>query len=180
MGGNFLLALPDTAFAAEALSRTNLTVRIGTKLNRSDLVTGRQALILPCLGRTEADLTPATNSRPAREQIVSCENSMGVIQLSRGRFAPASPQLMGETAIVCRMANAVLGMRATVDWSAWAENYDLIRDAIAKVIPGCHDYNARVLHPGGFYLPNPPRENIYHTNTGKANFTVNPIPDHHL
>lgn len=180
LGGNFLLALPDTAFAAEAMSRTNLTVRIGTKLNRSDLVTGRQALILPCLGRTEADITPPTGSRPAIEQIVSCENSMGVIQLSRGRFAPASPNLIGETAIVCRMAHAVLGERATVDWPAWAENYDHIRDAIAKVIPGCHDYNTRVRHPGGFYLPNPPRENVYHTTTGKANFTVNPIPNHEL
>ncbi|BBO31439.1 FdhF/YdeP family oxidoreductase [Lacipirellula parvula] len=180
LGGNFLLALPDTAYAAEALSRTRLTVRIGTKLNRSDLVTGAQALILPCLGRTEADVSPATSSRPAIEQFVSCENSMGVIQWSRGRFAPASPQLMGETAIVCRMAAAVLGDRATVDWPAWAENYDHVRDGIAKVIPGCHDYNARVRHPGGFYLPNPPRENVYHTDTGKANFTVNPIPDHQL
>ncbi|WP_428308361.1 FdhF/YdeP family oxidoreductase [Lacipirellula sp.] len=180
LGGNFLLALPDTAYAAEALSRTRLTVRIGTKLNRSDLVTGAQSLILPCLGRTEADVTPATPNRPAIEQFVSCENSMGVIQWSRGRFAPASPQLMGETAIVCRMAAAVLGDRATVDWPTWAENYDHVRDGIAKVIPGCHDYNARVRHPGGFYLPNPPRENVYHTDTGKANFTVNPIPVHQL
>ena len=180
LGGNFLQASPDTNYTAEALSRTNLTVRIGTKLNRSDLVTGRQAVILPCLGRTEADITPATASRPAVDQFVSTENSMGVVQWSRGTFAPASPALMGETAIVCRMAHAVLGSRATVDWSAWAEDYDLIRDGIAKVIPGCEDYNARVRHPGGFYLPNPPRENTYLTDTGKANFTINPIPDHHL
>jgi molybdopterin-dependent oxidoreductase alpha subunit len=180
LGGNFLLAISDTAYAAEALTRTNLTVRIGTKLNRSDLVTGRQALILPCMGRTESDVTPATPSRPARQQFVSCENSMGVIQWSRGTFAPASPKLMGETAIVCRLAHAVLGSRATVDWLAWADNYDLIRDGIAKVIPGCHDYNARVRQPGGFYLPNPPRENVYHTDTGKANFTVNPIPNQQL
>src|SRR5882757_4904057 len=119
LGGNFLLALSDTAYTAEALSRTNLTVRIGTKLNRSDLVTGRQALILPCLGRTEADITPPTTSRPAAQQFVSCENSMGVIQWSRGTFAPASPTLMGETAIVCRLAHAVLRSRATVDWLAW-------------------------------------------------------------
>jgi molybdopterin-dependent oxidoreductase alpha subunit len=180
LGGNFLLALSDTAFTAEALSRTNLTVRIGTKLNRSDLVTGRQALILPCLGRTEAEVTPGTASQPSKQQFVSCENSMGVIQWSRGTFAPASPSLMGETAIVCRIAHAVLGDRTTVDWLAWANDYDLIRDGIAKVIPGCQDYNERVRHPGGFYLPNPPRENVYHTDTGKANFTVNPIPDHHL
>jgi anaerobic selenocysteine-containing dehydrogenase len=87
---------------------------------------------------------------------------------------------MGETAIVCRMAHAVLGCRSTVDWLAWAEDYDLIRDGVAKVIPGFQDYNARVRLPGGFYLPNPPRDNIYNTNTGKANFTVNPIPEHHL
>jgi molybdopterin-dependent oxidoreductase alpha subunit len=180
LGGNFLLALSDTAYTAEALSRTNLTVRIGTKLNRSDLVTGRQALILPCLGRTEAEVTPGTASQPSKQQFVSCENSMGVIQSSRGTFAPASPSLMGETAIVCRMAQAVLDDRATVDWLAWANDYDLIRDGIAKVIPGCQDYNERVRHPGGFYLPNPPRENVYHTDTGKANFTVNPIPQHHL
>jgi molybdopterin-dependent oxidoreductase alpha subunit len=180
LGGNFLLALPDTAYTAEALSRTNLSVRIGTKLNRSDLVTGRQALILPCLGRTEAEMTPPTKSRPAAQQFVSCENSMGVIQSSRGAFAPASPKLMGETAIVCRLAHAVLCDQTTVEWLAWAENYDLIRDGIEKVIPGCQDYNARVRQPGGFYLPNPPRENIYHTGTGRANFTVNPIPDHHL
>jgi anaerobic selenocysteine-containing dehydrogenase len=180
LGGNFLLALPETEYTAEALSRTSLTVRIGTKLNRSDLVTGRQALILPCLGRTEADICPAAVEHPAREQFVSCENSMGVIQQSHGTFAPASPLLLGETAIVCRMAHAVLGTRTTVDWPAWADDYDHIRDGIAKVIPGCTDYNARVRHPGGFYLPNPPRDNIYHTDTGKANFTVNPIPDHPL
>lgn len=180
LGGNFLLALPDTAYAAEALARANLTVRIGTKLNRSDLVTGRQSLILPCLGRAETDVRPASGSRPAIQQFVSCENSMGVVQSSRGTFAPASPKLLGETAIVCRLAQAVLGGRATVAWRAWADDYDLIRDGIAKVIPGCHDYNARVRRPGGFYLPNPPRENVYRTQTGKAQFTINPIPQHQL
>jgi molybdopterin-dependent oxidoreductase alpha subunit len=180
LGGNFLLALPDTDYTAAALSRTNLTVRIGTKLNRSDLVTGRQALILPCMGRTEADVRPETANRPALRQFVSCENSMGVVQQSHGSFTPASPLLMGETAIVCRMASVVLSDRSTVDWLAWAEDYDLIRDGIAKAIPGCQDYNARVRQPGGFYLPNPPRENIYSTDTGKAKFTINPIPNHPL
>ena len=155
-------------------------MRIGTKLNRSDLVTGRQSLILPCLGRTEADITPARAGRPPIEQFTSTENSMGVVQWSRGKFAPRSPSLMGETAIICRLAHAVLGDRATVDWRAWADNYDLIRDGIAKVIPGCQDYNQRVRQPGGFYLPNPPREGVFPTPTGKATFTVNPIPDHHL
>jgi molybdopterin-dependent oxidoreductase alpha subunit len=179
LGGNFLLALSDTAYTAEALSRTNLTVRIGTKLNRSDLVTGRQALILPCLGRTEADIRPATATHRASDQFASCENAMGVVQSTRGTYTPASPELMSEIAILCRMAHATLG-ETTVDWLAWANDYDLIRDGIAKVIPGCEEYNKLVRQPGGFYLPNPPRDNIYNTSTGKANFTVNPIPDHPL
>ncbi len=178
LGGNFLMALSDTHFTAEALSRTNLTVRIGTKLNRSDLVTGKHALLLPCLGRTEVDATPASPNR--RIQVVSTENSMGVVQASQGRFTPASPYLLGETAIVCRIAAAVMRQRSTVDWLAWAENYDLIRDGVAQSIPGFQDYNARVRKPGGFYLPNPPRENQYNTDTGKAKFTVNAIPNHQL
>ena len=177
LGGNFLMALPDTKYVAEALSRTALTVRIGTKLNRSDLVTGRQALILPCLGRSERDIAPPTAERPGVYQFVSCENSMGVVEPSRGRATPASPALLGEAAIVCRMADAVLGARSTVDWRAWARDYDLIRDGIAAAIPGCEDYNARVGHPGGFYLPNPPRENVFPTPSGKALLTVNPIPE---
>jgi molybdopterin-dependent oxidoreductase alpha subunit len=180
LGGNFLRAVPDTAYAAEALSSTRLTVRIGTKLNRSDLVTGQQALILPCLGRAERDIAPATATRPEAHQFVSCENSMGVVERSLGHATPASPALMGETAIVCRMAHAVLGTRSRIDWLAWATDYDLIRDGIAAAIPGCDAYNARVRHPGGFYLPNPPRENVFHTPVGKALFTVNPIAEHRL
>jgi anaerobic selenocysteine-containing dehydrogenase len=102
---------------------------------------------------------------------------MGVVEPSRGRATPASPALLGETAIVCRMADAVLGARASVSWRSWASDYDLIRDGIAAVIPGCEDYNARVRHPGGFYLPNPPRENVFPTPSGKALLTVNPIPE---
>ncbi|SFJ68523.1 FdhF/YdeP family oxidoreductase [Planctomicrobium piriforme] len=180
LGGNFLMALSDTRFTAEALQKTRLTVRIGTKLNRADLVTGRQSLILPCLGRTEEDLRPATPTQPARVQFTSTENSMGVVQWSTGRFAPASTELLGEPDIICRMANAVLGTRTTIDWLAWADEYDNIRDGIAKVIPGCENYNRDVRLPGGFYLPNPPRENRYPTPTGKALFTVNPLPRHQL
>ncbi len=87
---------------------------------------------------------------------------------------------MGETAIVCRIANATMGKESTVDWLAWADDYDLIREGVSKVIPGFEDYNQRVRQPGGFYLPNPPRENQYHTDTGKAKFTINPIPEHRL
>jgi hypothetical protein len=125
------MALPDTTYAAEALSRTKLTVRIGTKLNRADLVTGKQSLILPCLGRSERDLGPVMNGHPQKHQFVSCENAMGVVEASVGKRTPASPKLLGETAIVCRMAHAVLGRRSTVDWLSWAEDYDLIREGIA-------------------------------------------------
>ncbi|HEX8911593.1 MAG TPA: FdhF/YdeP family oxidoreductase [Humisphaera sp.] len=174
LGGNFLSAGPDTLYLQEAMSRLDLSVRIGTKLNRSDLVTGKTALILPCLGRTEHD------RRAAGEQFVSTENSMGVVEMSRGRFEPASEHLLSEVAILCGIARATLGDRSTVKWDEWAANYDVIRDAIARTIPGCEDYNVRVRQPGGFYLPNTAREGQYVTETGKANFTVNVIPERHL
>ncbi|EAQ78514.1 FdhF/YdeP family oxidoreductase [Blastopirellula marina] len=178
LGGNYLMALSDTQFTADALQRVELTVRIGTKLNRADLVTGEQALLLPCLGRTEIDFRSIHNV--VQEQFTSTENSMGVVQWSRGRFTPASSLLLGETEIVCRIAAAALGAKATVDWLAWGQNYDYIRAGIAKVIPGCAHYNRDVRKPGGFYLPNPPRERKFPTATGKALFTVNPAPERKL
>ncbi len=180
LGGNFLQAMSDTRFCAEALQRTNLTVRIGTKLNRSDLVTGRQSLILPCLGRTELDERIESDGKPARLQFTTTENSMGVVQSSTGKFKPASTELLGETEIICRMAHAVLGNKATVDWLAWANDYDLIREGVSKVIPGFENFNEEARKPGGFYLPNPTRDHNYQTPTGKALFTVNPIPRHDL
>jgi molybdopterin-dependent oxidoreductase alpha subunit len=170
LGGNFLAAGPDTHLLAEALSRTDLTVRIGTKLNRSDLITGRESLILPCLGRSEID------RQSSGEQFVTTENSMGVVESSRGRFEPAGPLLKSEMAIVCALARVTLGARSTVAWPDWSANYDRIRDAIARTIPGCEDYNRRVRQPGGFYLPNAARENRYLTDTGRANFTASPMP----
>ncbi|MBF5041140.1 FdhF/YdeP family oxidoreductase [Aggregicoccus sp. 17bor-14] len=174
MGGNFLSATPDTHYTAEALRRTRLTVQVSTKLNRSHLVHGRQALILPCLGRSEVDL------QAGGAQFVSCENSMGVVQSSEGKLEPASEHLLSEPAIVARLARATLGERSRVDWEGMAADYDRIRDAISRVIPGFEDYNARVRRPGGFYLPNAPRENRYPTATGKANFTVHQFPRHQL
>jgi molybdopterin-dependent oxidoreductase alpha subunit len=174
MGGNFLSAGPDTLYIQEALSRLYFQVRIGTKLNRSDLITGRRAMILPCLGRTEID------ERAAGEQFVTTENSMGVVEMSRGRFTPSSSELLSEVAIVCGVAKATLDGRSTVDWDRYAGDYDAIRDDIARTIPGCENYNRRVRQPGGFYLPNKARENEYVTDTGKANFTVNEIPTRHL
>lgn len=175
MGGNFLSATPDTEYTAQALRNTRLTAHVSTKLNRAHLVTGRAALILPCLGRTDID---AQKEGP---QFVTTENSMGVVETSQGILTPPSDQLLSEPAIVARLAKATLGPRSTVDWDALAANYDRIRDHIARVIPGCENYNDRVRKPGGFYLPNPPRDgNFAHTPTHKANFTVQPIPKRDL
>jgi molybdopterin-dependent oxidoreductase alpha subunit len=174
LGGNFLSATPDTEYTAEALRHCRLTVQVSTKLNRAHLITGEQALILPCLGRTEID-TQATGP-----QFVSSENSMGVVQSSRGSLEPASPELLSETMIVARLAAATLGKRSKVDWLALAGDYDLIRSSIERVIPGFEDYNRRVREPGGFYLPNGARERRFKTATGRALFTVHPLPRHEL
>ncbi|MFE9445028.1 FdhF/YdeP family oxidoreductase [Streptomyces sp. NPDC006602] len=169
LGGNFVSAAPDTELTEQALRDCELTVQISTKLNRSHAVTGRQALILPCLGRTEADL------RPTGPQLVTVEDSMGMVHLSRGRLAPASDALLSEVAIICRMARAVLGDER-VPWTHFEADYDLIRDRIERVIPGFEDFNTRVRKPGGFALPHPPRdERRFPTRTGLANFTVNPL-----
>lgn len=176
LGGNFLMALPDTRFAAAGLAKTKLQVRIGTKLNRADLVAGRQSLILPCLGRSEADIRPGKISEPHRKQFTSTENSMGVIQSSQGQAIPASTLLKNEVQIVCEIADATIGNRSHHNWQDWADDYDLIRDGIAAVIEGCEDYNTKVRQPGGFYLPNGARHCNFKTKTGKANFTVNPVP----
>lgn len=177
LGGNFLSATPDTLFVQKAMANLRLSVRIGTKLNRTDLVTGQQSLILPCLGRSEIDRSPAGYAPEENDsRFITTENSMGVVELSRGRFEPAGPLLLSETSIVCRLAAATLGAPSTVDWLAWERNYDLVRDAIGRTIPGCQNYNARVRKPGGFYLPNAARDNQYNTDIGRAKFTVNAIP----
>ena len=179
LGGNFLMAMPDTKYGAEALSKTRLNVRIGTKLNRADLIVGGQSLILPCLGRTELDARTEASTGKQIPQITTTENAMGVVQTSCGKYAPASENLKNEVAIVCEIASKTLGEpgeKTKVDWLAWADDYDLIRDGIAAVIPGCEDYNRKVRVPGGFYLPNGPRMRNFDTPNGKANFSVNTIP----
>jgi molybdopterin-dependent oxidoreductase alpha subunit len=174
LGGNFLSATPDTAFTAAALRRCNLTVQVSTKLNRAHLITGAQALILPCLGRTEVD------RQASGVQFVSTENSMGVVQRSQGNLAPASPHLRSEVAIVAGLAQAVLQGRSTVNWAGLAANYDRIRDHIARVVPGFNAYNAQVRRPGGFYLPNGAREGRFATPDGRAQFSVHPLPIHNV
>jgi molybdopterin-dependent oxidoreductase alpha subunit len=170
MGGNFLSATPDTEFTAAALRKCALTAHVATKLNRSHLVTGRTALILPCLGRTEIDV------QAGGEQFVTVEDSMGVINPSRGRLAPAAADLRSEVAIVGGLAQELFGVyESRVPWRAMSENYDLIRDRVARVVPGFEDYNRRI-REGVFYLPNAPRDRReWRTPTKRANFTVAPI-----
>ncbi|HSI02940.1 MAG TPA: FdhF/YdeP family oxidoreductase [Myxococcota bacterium] len=173
MGGNFLSATPDTTFTAEALRRTRLTVQVSTKLNRSHLVHGRVALILPCLARSDRD------EQASGEQIISTENSMSVVQPSRGALAPPSEHVKSEVAIVCDLARAVLppSQRGAVDWAGWCAAYDRIRDSIERVIPGFERYNERLRESVGFYLPNPVRDSqTFATPSGRAQFTVYPLP----
>ncbi|MFV8755795.1 FdhF/YdeP family oxidoreductase [Nannocystaceae bacterium ST9] len=171
LGGNFLSATPDTDFTAEALRRCPLTVQVSTKLNRSHLVTGETALILPCLGRTERDVQAGV------EQFVTVENSMGIVHRSRGGLEPASPHLLSEPMIVARLAAATLGARSPIDFVALATDYDRIRDLIEQAIAGFDDYNRRVRDKDGFLLPNGARERKWATGSGKAEFIVNAVPE---
>ncbi|MEU8462818.1 FdhF/YdeP family oxidoreductase [Streptomyces sp. NPDC029003] len=170
MGGNFVGATPDTDVTEAAMRRASLTVHVSTKLNRSHAVTGRRALILPTLGRTDKDV------QASGKQFVTVEDSMGMVHASRGNLAPASPHLLSEPAIVARMARAVLGKASATPWEEFEGDYATIRDRIARVVPGFEDFNARVARPGGFQLPHAPRdERRFPTKTGKANFTAAPV-----
>ncbi|NYH12917.1 FdhF/YdeP family oxidoreductase [Paraburkholderia bryophila] len=168
LGGNFSIATPDTPRTWEAMRSCALTVHITTKLNRSHLIHGRDALILPTLGRTEIDLQNGV------AQGVSVEDSMSMVHISYGMNKPASENLLSEIAIVARMARATLGSEK-VDWLAQTADYALIRDGIAQVIEGFHDYNERLKTPGGFHLGVASRERIWKTPSGKAQFLVHAI-----
>jgi molybdopterin-dependent oxidoreductase alpha subunit len=170
LGGNFHSATPDTDFTCEALQRCELTVQVSTKLNRGHLITGKTALILPCLARTDKD------RQQSGEQKVSVENSMGVVHSSQGVLRPVSKHLKSEVAIVTGIAEALWGEEWP--WKQWCDNYDHIRDLIADVIPGFKDYNRRLQQPQGFYLPNVAREGSF--KSGKAHFTVVEVPKHQL
>ena len=182
MGGNFVSAMSDTSITADALRKCKLTVQISTKPNRSHIITGETALILPCLGRTEIDNQKNGN------QFVTVENSMGVVHSSRGKNMPASNNLKSEVAIVAGIAKAfeervrkrnhnqkdIWKTYLAFDWIEYSNDYDKIRDLIEKIIPGFDDYNVKCRSKGGFYLPNPPRDDrIFNTQTGKANFQSN-------
>jgi molybdopterin-dependent oxidoreductase alpha subunit len=169
MGGNFLSATPDTQATAEALRQCELTVHISTKLNRSHLVHGKHALILPCLGRTEIDI------QNGRLQFVTVENSMGVVHASRGGNKPASAKLRSEPQIVAGMARAI-SPGSKIPWESLAADYDEVRDAIEACVPGFENYNDRVRNPHGFELPNGPRVGKFNTPDGRAQFKVHQIP----
>ncbi|MDF1698487.1 MAG: FdhF/YdeP family oxidoreductase [Saprospiraceae bacterium] len=171
MGGNFLSATPDTEYTAKALQNCDLTVHVSTKLNRSHLIHGKKALILPCLGRTDVDI------QENGAQFVSVENSMGVVHSSQGVLNPPSDQLKSEPYIVAGVAKATLAHNSKIDWTKMVSNYDFIREGIEKTIPGFEDFNTRIRKKGGFYLPNCNREQKFDTPSGKAHFTVNQLPD---
>ena len=167
LGGNLLAAGPDTELLAEAMRRQSLTVFVGTKLNRGHLVTGQTSLLLPCLAHADMDW------QRSGQQMTSCENSMGVVSQNKGVLEPVKGEMMSEVAILSGVAIATLGERTDIaDWVACTENYDVIRDHIARVIPGFEEFNTKLRHPGGFYLPNGPRERKFTTENGKANFTT--------
>jgi molybdopterin-dependent oxidoreductase alpha subunit len=170
LGGNFVVAAPDTPVVEQALRRMRLTVHVATKLNRSHLVTGEESLLLPCLGRTERDV------RAGREQFVSVEDSMAVVHRSQGPLAPAGPALRSEPAIVAGIARATLGEDSKVAWETLADDYDRVRDHIGRVVPGFEDYNDRVRRPQGFTLPRAPQQRRFDTASGRAQFTVHPVP----
>ncbi|MBP0581971.1 FdhF/YdeP family oxidoreductase [Labrys sp. LIt4] len=171
LGGNFARATPDSPLVEKALRACDLTVHIATKLNHSHLMPGRAAYLLPCLGRTEVDRNSA-----GKIQIVTVEDSMSMVHGSGGINPPASRELRSEVAIVAGIAAATVGSDK-VDWAALADNHDLIRDRIARTIPGFEDYNVRVRKPRGFHLRNAAAEREWNTPTGRANFAAVPLPE---
>ena len=170
MGGNFLLAVPDTLYASEAMGKCDIVAQVITKLNRTALTDCKTSLILPCLGRSEKDFTGG------KEQFVTTESTMLNVQQSRGILEPASEDLRSETWIACKLAEATLKKKTTVDWAAMRKDYDVIRDSISRVVSGCENYNKKVRVEGGFYLPNKPHEGEFPTETGKAKFIPSPLP----
>lgn len=171
LGGNFAAATPDTARSYQALEQCDLTVHISTKLNRSHVITGKSALILPCLGRTEID------QQASGQQQITVEDSMSMVHGSRGQNAPASEHLRSEVAIISGIAAATLGDNL-IDWSKLSANYALIRDEISAVIPGFKNYNQRIETERGFYLDNSAAQREWKTLTGKASFSAAILPSH--
>jgi molybdopterin-dependent oxidoreductase alpha subunit len=167
VAGNFVRAMSDSDVTEQALRRCRLTVQVSTKLNRSHTVCGRTALILPTLGRSDRDV------QASGEQVVTVEDSMSQVHGSRGRLDPASPYLLSEVAIICRLARRTLGAGSAIPWESFEQDYGLIRDRIARIVPGFDDYNARIATGDGFRLPSPVNEHRFPTASGKAVFSRN-------
>ncbi len=167
LGGNFVRAIPERAAMERAWRNLSLTVQIATKLNRSHLVNGKRAYLLPCRGRTEEDI------QRTGPQAVTMEDTFSCIQGSIGRRKPASEQLLSEVAIVAGLAKATLAPNPKAKWDDWVGDYALIRNEIAETYPDeFHDFNARMWTPGGFYRGNSARERVWKTASGKAEFTM--------
>ena len=170
LGGNFVQATPDTAVTSDAVAKTRLTVQISTKLNRSHLVTGETALILPTLGRTDKDV------QASGQQWISVEDSTCSVHASKGPLKPPSPHLRSEVSILTSIAEATLGDRHGIDWRAMREDYRRIREHIARVVPGCESYEVNVHRPGGYVMPHPPRDSrSFTTESGRGEFVVSPL-----
>ncbi|MFK8332801.1 FdhF/YdeP family oxidoreductase [Pseudomonas sp. BJa5] len=170
LGGNFAQATPDTERTAQALRSCELTVQISTKLNRSHLIHGKQALILPCLGRTDIDL------QGEGPQAVTVEDSFSMVHASNGQLQPLSRQMRSEPAVIAGIAAATLGA-SPVDWNWLVADYGRIRDLISETIPGFDNFNQRLQHPGGFYLGSSAGQRQWKTASGRANFKANGLPD---
>jgi molybdopterin-dependent oxidoreductase alpha subunit len=165
LGGNFIRAVPETVAMEEAWRKLPLTAQIFTKLNRSAVVHGREAFLLPCLGRIEID------RQRSGKQFVTIEDTTGRFHASHGQVEPAAPNIRSEPRIVARLANATLPANGNVDWEGWSNNYALVRDAIAETYPQIFaNFNARIATPKGFDRPIPARERKWKTKSGKANF----------
>jgi anaerobic selenocysteine-containing dehydrogenase len=169
MGGNLLSAAPDTEFSAQAMRRCRLTTLVSTKLNRNHLVTGEQALILPCLSRSDIDL--AANGEP---QFTTVEDTMSGIHMSRGCLDPLSPGMRSEPWIICSLAAALAGATSSIPWAKFGADYAQIREAIAGIVPGFKNPQQKLRKEGAFYLSNPARERKFGGPEGKARFTVQP------
>ncbi|SDK90493.1 formate dehydrogenase major subunit [Cryobacterium psychrotolerans] len=170
LGGNLVAAISDTNAAEAAMRGAEMTVQVSTKLNRSHVVTGAEALILPTMGRTEIDM------QTSGPQFVSVEDTVSAVHPSWGKIDPVAPGLLSEVAIISRLARAVLDDKVKVDWDGFEQNYDLIRDHISHVVDGCENYNQKIRQEGGFMLPNGPRDSrTFPTPIGKAILTVNDL-----
>jgi len=169
MGGNFAAACPDTDFTYDALRGLDLTVHVSTKFNRSHVIHGKQALILPALGRTEID------EQKSGRQAITVEDSMSMVHASAGFNRPASDHLRSEPWIVSGIARAVLP-DSRIPWEGFRDDYTLIRDKIEQVFTDFENYNEKILREGGFWLGNSAKARDWKTATGKANFVVHDLP----